>query len=827
MPRISWNGRLRWLVMALALSLLLCNSASAPRARAAARGAWAAAPQPAEASQAATGVTLTVRAGFDGYYRDGQWTPIGVTVANDGPDVSATLSMRVPHDNTEVLYTRPVDLPTQSRREFFVYIPPEGYLSSPFRIDLVAGNKVLASVNVRLAQATPVDYVYGVLAGSLSAYNSLTDIDPLNGQGYVAKLEIGDLPPLAAAWKALDVLVISGVDTAAFTPEQRQSLEDWVQRGGRLVVVGGPDWQKTGAGLGSLPPLVASGTQSVADLGPLGSFAGVTAPGGPAIAASGQLTPDAITLVKTEELPAVVYRRLGFGLVAYLAYDPALAPLKGWDGVTGLFRGLLTIALDHPTWSNGMFDWSSASGAARSVPGLDVPSTWQVCGFLAVYVIAVGPLNFLLLRRFKRRVWAWITIPGVVLVFSLGAYLTGYGLRGTQAVLHRLAIVEVWPDADRAQAEQIVGLFSPQRTTYDVTFEPGTLAKPLPYSGGLPALAPTAVEQTDRTRLPAVRTEIGAVQAFVAQGQVPAPRFDANITLDLSKAGGVAMLSGTVTNQSDLTLSDAVILVPGSFRRLGDIQPGQTVNVPSLSLLAARAAPANSTNLSPSMPGPIRTAPPAYYGADTTFADILGSPYPTNQEQYRRGALLSTVLNQYGGTTRGHGVYLAGWTSTSPLATKVSVPFRTLDLSLYLISLRYTLETGQGSLILPPGLLTWSVLDTNQNGYTPYDTYLDPNGEMGFEFMPGLPVRFTSVQALTLHLAGGGLNGPANTVRVQLYDFSDNTWVDQPGVAWGDTSIAAPARFVGSENNVLVHIKNTAGLTQNIGQVDFTLEVER
>jgi hypothetical protein len=811
------------LAAALAMCLWLFNSASAPIA-------WAVAPQAAEPPQAAAGLTLTVRAGFDGYYKDGQWMPIRVTLANDGPEVSGTLKVKVPHNNAETLYTRPVALPTQSRREFFFYVPPEGYFSSPLKIDLVAGNKILASASVRLAQATSADYLYGILASSPSAFNSLADIDPINGQGYVAQLEPGDLPPLAAGWKALDLLVISDVDTGAFSPEQRQALEDWVLQGGHLVVVGGPAWQKTSAGLGPLLPLAASGTQSVADLGPLGGFAGSIAPNGPALAAAGQLTPDAITLVKTDELPAVVYRRLGFGLVAFLAFDPALAPLKGWDGVTGIFRGLLTIGLDRPNWANGFFNWSSANEAARAVPGLAVPSAWQVCGFLSVYVIVIGPLNFLVLRRLKRRAWAWITIPGVVVLFSVGAYITGYGLRGTQAVLHRLAVVEVWPNAARARAEQIVGIFSPQRTTYEVNFEPGTLAKPIPYGGGVPSLAPTVVEQGDRTRLPAIRTEIGAVEAFVAQSQVPAPRFDANLTLRLSNTGGsgLAMLAGTVTNQSDLTLSDAVLLVPGSVERIADIKPGQLVNVPPLYLAPnAKAIPANPNTLLSSLASPIGKMPPAYYGADNTFVDILGIPYPTNQEQYRRNALLSSILDQYGGGVRGYGVYLVGWTSTSPLGADVSVPFRTLDMSLYLIALPYTLDAGQGTIVLPPGLLTWSPLNLNQNNYTPYDIYLDPNSEIGFEYAPGLPVPIKSVHALTLHLLSNGLSGPATTVRVQLYDVTEDTWVEQPGVVWGDTPMAAPTRFVGPHNNVLVRIKNTSGMSLNIAQADFTLEAER
>ena len=112
----SRNYKWGWLAAALAVGLLLCN-ALVPVA-------WAISPQTAAPRQAASGITLTGRAGFDGYYEVGQWTPIRVMVANDGPDVSGTLEMKVPHDNTETLYTRPVDLPTQSRR--VVDPPPVG-----------------------------------------------------------------------------------------------------------------------------------------------------------------------------------------------------------------------------------------------------------------------------------------------------------------------------------------------------------------------------------------------------------------------------------------------------------------------------------------------------------------------------------------------------------------------------------------------------------------------------------------------------------------------------------------------------------------------------
>ena len=189
------------------------------------------------------GLTLSARAGFDSYFKDSQWTPVRVTVANDGPDVSGDLQMIVPRNGGETLFTRPVELPTQSRREVYFYLPLEGYISS-LQVDLVSGQKILASADVRLSQTGPQDTLYGVLAASPTAYNSLADVKPLNGNTIVAQLDLADLPPLAAGWMSLDALVIADTDTGAFSLEQRQALADWVQQGGRLIVVEVPPGRK-------------------------------------------------------------------------------------------------------------------------------------------------------------------------------------------------------------------------------------------------------------------------------------------------------------------------------------------------------------------------------------------------------------------------------------------------------------------------------------------------------------------------------------------------------------------------------------------------------
>src|SRR5579859_3033938 len=131
---------------------------------------------------AAAPVTLSVHAGFDGYYKDQRWLPVRITVANDGPDTKGTLHVSVPRSGggANLVVTRDVDLPTQSRREVFLYIPTESYLSS-LQVTLSDGKTDLAAASARVVQAAAGDLIYGVLAGSPSAFNILGGIKPGSG----------------------------------------------------------------------------------------------------------------------------------------------------------------------------------------------------------------------------------------------------------------------------------------------------------------------------------------------------------------------------------------------------------------------------------------------------------------------------------------------------------------------------------------------------------------------------------------------------------------------------------------------------------------------
>ena len=151
------------------------------------------------------GLTLTLSAGFDGYYKDGLWTPVNILVENNGQDVSGQVRVVNPrgYGSGETVVTRAVDLPTQSRRYLQLFVAPEGFNSS-LNVELVNGaGQRLAAAPVRLSQLSANDLLFGLVANTSSAYAVLNDVDPVNGRAAIAQLDIQDLPALGATWQAL------------------------------------------------------------------------------------------------------------------------------------------------------------------------------------------------------------------------------------------------------------------------------------------------------------------------------------------------------------------------------------------------------------------------------------------------------------------------------------------------------------------------------------------------------------------------------------------------------------------------------------------------
>jgi len=543
------------------------------------------------------------------------------------------------------------------------------------------------------------------------------------------------------------------------------------------------------------------------------------------LTAVGDLTEDAQILFADGDVPLVAWRRLGYGRVDFLAADPGLEPLLSWKAMPVLWTLLLANGSGRPGWAYGFSsEWESARQAVVAIPGVSLPSVLQLCGFLLAYVVLIGPVNYLVLWRLKRRELAWVTIPGLVLLFSAVAYLTGFQLRGSQVILHRLAVVQSWEGDEDAKVEALLGVWSPRRRGYDIEIEPGYLTRPLPrsFGGALTSATDTVIEGGQQEMLRQVQVDIGSVQPFVIEGMTSdVPHIESNLAL--SPDGQGLRLAGDIINASDVSMTHVSLVLGGGVNELGDLPTGGILQVNTL-FSGGQAIQSLGGGLDPY---PTFFGEYYYYdgfGYMNSFASqIAGTDSCYNALQgddARRCKLISSMLANDG---RGDDVYLMGWSDKVPFRTNVlNASFEGTDVALYIVRLNIELAGGGQTMdVIPPGLMTWQALQ-DSDGYnrpTPYNLYLEPGTIFAFRFQPIALMPVPPISSLVIHLEG---DGGGRVPLVEIWNFNAGGW-ETVQVNWGDTRLESVASYVDASGGVNLRIRTRMDYGDSVSRFDVTL----
>jgi len=586
--------------------------------------------------------------------------------------------------------------------------------------------------------------------------------------------------------------------------------------------------------------MVPTGTKTVTDLKGLESFANpaylLDATKEGVLVADGAVSEKAQTVVVAstgsdhENAPLVIRQAVGAGEVILLTFDPAQMPFKVWDGRQDFYIKLFSSTEDRPSWSLGFRNWAQAKEAAQTLLRLGLPSPVLICGFLILYIIIIGPINYLLLRAIKRRELGWISTPLLVVSFSMLVILVGVFSRGNRPVLNRAAIIQGWEGLPEARVDGVVGIYSPIRSTYQADASFPFLLHPMPDNSGLTSRTYTIQQSGEMFNIPQVQIDISGITPMAFEGTIPTLQITHDLVLHLDADD--AVLRGEVVNQSQVKLEDAVLLAPGTSTQLRSLNPSQsaTLNVPLL-----RSQHAGESTLNPVIQAPLglgQTLPPVQISgpADTTLNEIIGtSNYYDDRKDYRRYALVSAAMNYYyaSGSTRGAGFFLVGWSSTLPDDIRLAkTSYETEDTAVYIISLKPSLEVGTEA-TLTPGLFTWQMIEGTDYNISPYDVWLYSGMIYAMEFKPIIDFDFNAIKSLTLHLETPGNIGAVTGLDVSLWDFQSENWEALNNLTWGDNQIAEPDSLVSKDGRLRLQIRAAPTTNLQIARSDFTLVVGR
>lgn len=747
------------------------------------------------------GLTLEATLGLGGYCRPDVWCPLRVVIDNRGADVEGVLrvsprSSLAPSGGYD-RYTMSVLLPAGSRKAFPLYVPMTP-TSTNLEIELVAGGRVIAADVVEARLVGEKDRLYGVVSGERSILRYLSDVLPAGAEANVAQLTLDALPADPLGWELLDAVVLNDVDTTALTEDQRRALETWVVHGGSLVIGGGAGGARTVSGLGDIAPVAVTGLHSVADLSGLERALGIELDqplsGGYAIAQVELLAGD--VLLAQGDMPLVVRAERGAGWVEFLAFDAGLTPSARWEDNVALWQRLLSVEAVKQTTNFPFRDRYQAAEAVGSIPGLAAPSVLQILGFSLIYTVLIGPINYLVLRSLDRRQWAWITIPVTVVIFTFLAYLTGFQLRGREAIIHQLSVVYVPAGADSGRINQAVGLFSPRRMRYDVRVEAAGV-EALRENGGMPGSEDLTVEVLDGgLAIQDLQVDIGGIEPFAVHAYTSTQ----GLTTGLRFSTVMSQVAGTIRN-GPIALEDAVLLSgSGGVEQLGDLEPGQEREVQ------------------------LGSGSPPSFNPDLSMEIMGGTSYYGDRELYRRYQLLHSIF-PYRDANLVNGVYLLGWSADQKLVPieVVDGPYSNVGTTLYIY----------GVPIEPPALRSGETV-TIPSSFIAREVEQGDAQWGGVIHLPGFGseviLRFSVWPELALETVDRAMlefSGSTGTLpMVSVWNWQQESWDDME-VDGNQVVISDGEAYALSPGIVRVKLEAASDMGGRLGSITLTMEGRR
>lgn len=527
---------------------------------------------------AALTVRIVAEANFGGNYQTDRWVPLTVALANDGPGITGDVVAEVAQG---VKYTQRIELPTRSQKVLTLYAQVPSRISA-VSIRFEAGQESVAAPPVTLRELKSGQQLVGVVVDDAALGTEYTRaLVAAYGSSRVEAITVAtdEIPANSFGLGSFSALVIGDATTGRWSAEQRAALASWVARGGQLVAVGGSNWRKIGEGLGELPPLRPTDSRAVAGLGGLTAGGG---PGGQWVVATGELLAGATRLAEQDGAPLVASRGWGSGTVFSLAFDPGTSAFGTWSGTNAFWRRLALdtappVGLQEPYITNPG-NAQDIISILTDIPGLELPPTWLLAIVLFLFIVAIGPVNYLVLRYLDRRELAWVTIPVLTLVFAGMIYAVGATTKGRAVVLNTVSVVRISPGARSAEVQAFYGIFTPSRGLRDIGAAQESLVSPF-ARGGIGDLGDLGSEVYFEQGVGSAVRRASFAQwtqrTVAAQALVdPAPlALKAELRWDGQK------VVGTVTNTSNRAVEDVLLLIDNAYQSFGTLDPGKSVTI--------------------------------------------------------------------------------------------------------------------------------------------------------------------------------------------------------------------------------------------------------
>lgn len=476
----------------------------------------------------ATGVTqaalrFDVFLGYDGTVREAAWFPITCEIFNDGPPIKGFVEVEPSSYGKGQTQRLPIELPTGTTKRVFIPTFAPGRYQSGWDVRLLdqRGRVIEEAVAVRPQRSVGWETkIVGALPRTAAGNVALRSIkrNQPDMQPVSARFQPAMFPDNPLLLEGLDAIYLNSEAATALRVSQANALLAWLHAGGHLIVaVEQPNDFAAVPWLRSVLPCDLKDMQAVAkhrelqewvEQGTTVTNFAVNYPQSrqrrnrtqmegdePATrAAFDDVRTDAAfeaaeirvatgtrrdgkVLIAVGDLPLVVTANRDLGRITLLNFSPEREPFKSWKNLATFWTKLVEVPLElytsadyYPGYGLGADGLFGAMIDSRQVHKL--PVGWLLI-LLLVYLIVIGPVDRIWLKKINRPMLTWITFPCYVLFFSGLIYVIGYKLRSGESEYSELHVVDVLPNGERAElrGRTYASIYSPANAKYPMHSE--------------------------------------------------------------------------------------------------------------------------------------------------------------------------------------------------------------------------------------------------------------------------------------------------------------------------------------------------------------------
>lgn len=524
-----------------------------------------------------------------------------VTVENRGQDFYGTAQVvfMSAYGYGNCAYDTEISLPAQGKKQFTVKVAERA-------ADTIEG---ICSLNFldekgRLIQSITLKNVFGNLVSGIAVgilsddYTGLTHMDAgglelnISRDDYPLNLIRLDGDKLDQYLKGLYFLIIDQFNVSTLREEQIQAIQKWVENGGGLLIGTGAYGEQTLSGfeenfLGiefqgiSEPGEENIVSDNISRYNYYHSYTDEEIDFSQMAVARLQYTPTG-NEYESSRNPAV-YRSVGDGAAAVYFCSLGDKELQKLDKYTVRYQ------YEELMNQAGSFKANNRKSAMESMGQrllalIDNRNTMvdfsMLKWLIGIYVVLVGPVLYLVLRKRGKSEWYWVGAPALGLLFIAGVYLLGQGARVSEARVYSVTTQRV---------------DSNQKETYFLAYHSGVRPWEIQLAESYDVAGPGwngydgkyfhdvsdyfyRVGNTGERLVVGIKPQENFESGFLYAGGGAEPRGELSGT-QIEVDTGTGGISGRVTNGTDCDLAYMAVWLDQEIMVLNDVKAGESIDL--------------------------------------------------------------------------------------------------------------------------------------------------------------------------------------------------------------------------------------------------------